>query len=242
LYFSGLPPFAANEKKKAEFPDAACLVMLESYAREYNTQGIVASDDRGWKDFAAESEHIYCVGSIDELANLFAATGEIANSVRDRIVEAINDPASPLRKALEVALGEHISNSNWHAEDAQVLFSGRVESEVVEAVMANYELNNNSVSVWAVQGDQASWVIELAAEVDACVVVDVAKYMWDWIDKDELLIGTDSFDKSIKVPVEAFLQCSGVTLEGDISSWDVTVDCQYQEYSVEVGEVELDHD
>jgi hypothetical protein len=68
-YFAQRPPFGLSEKKKSEFPDAMCLWQLGRYARENHTKGIIASDDKGWKQYAAESDTLYCAGSIDELVS-----------------------------------------------------------------------------------------------------------------------------------------------------------------------------
>ena len=65
-YFTQRPPFGVSEKKKSDFPDAMCLWQLEQYAKANSTIGIVASDDKGWEQYAAESETLCCAGSIDK--------------------------------------------------------------------------------------------------------------------------------------------------------------------------------
>jgi hypothetical protein len=95
-YFAQRPPFGLSQKKKSEFPDAMCLWLLEQYAKNNDTIGIIASDDKGWKQYAEESERLYCVGSIDELATLFAATNEHAEAIKGKIAVAVLDENSPL--------------------------------------------------------------------------------------------------------------------------------------------------
>lgn len=57
-YFSSLPPFEKTGKKKNEFPDAIILLSLEKWA-ETNKQKILAiSHDKGWVNFASDSEWI----------------------------------------------------------------------------------------------------------------------------------------------------------------------------------------
>lgn len=57
-YFSSLPPFEEAGKKKNEFPDAIILLSLEKWA-ETNKQKILAiSHDKGWVNFASDSEWI----------------------------------------------------------------------------------------------------------------------------------------------------------------------------------------
>lgn len=120
-YFAHSPPFGLSEKKKSEFPDAMCLWQLEQYAKDNDTIGIIASDDKGWKQYAAESETLYCAGSIDELTGLFAATNEHAESIKKTIAAAVKDAGSPLGTALAHALNQHVADAQW---DASEVYSG----------------------------------------------------------------------------------------------------------------------
>ena len=116
--FRDSAPFASRKEKKSEFPDASSLLLLEAYARDHGTKGIVASKDSGWSDFAANSEYLYCVKSIDELIALFEASGEHAKTVKDRVVAAINDEDSAVRAALYDELQHHVSEASWEVDDA----------------------------------------------------------------------------------------------------------------------------
>lgn len=75
LYFQDCAPFAKRKDKKSEFPDAASLLLLEQYANEHDTLGIVASADNGWAAYTEQSDRLYSVKTVEELATLFAATG-----------------------------------------------------------------------------------------------------------------------------------------------------------------------
>ncbi|HEY4093589.1 MAG TPA: PIN domain-containing protein [Luteibacter sp.] len=58
-YFSSQPPFAANSKKKSEFPDALTLLALEAFGDGMQRGILVVSEDKGWHDYAANSRTVF---------------------------------------------------------------------------------------------------------------------------------------------------------------------------------------
>jgi PIN domain len=239
-YFAQRPPFGLSEKKKSEFPDAMCLWQLEQYAKDNVTIGIIVSDDKGWKQFAAESKALYCAGSIDELAALFAATNEHAESIKTKIAAAVKDAGSPLGTALAHALDRHIANAQW---DASVVYTGssyRVEPEVYGANVAEYNIDGDT-SVWSVKGEPTTWIVELTVRVKANVDVSVEFFAWDSIDKEELTLGAQKFTTEEEVHVEVFLTCNDVHLETEPSDRITEIDIADGNYSLIGFEVELDY-
>ncbi|MCY4420288.1 MAG: PIN domain-containing protein [Gammaproteobacteria bacterium] len=57
-YFSSLPPFEETGKKKNEFPDAIILLSLEEWAKTNQQKILAISHDKGWANFASDSEWI----------------------------------------------------------------------------------------------------------------------------------------------------------------------------------------
>lgn len=239
-YFAQRPPFDLSEKKKSEFPDAMCLWQLEHYAKVNDTIGIIASDDKGWKQYAAASESLYCVGSIDELAALFVATNEHAESIKTKIAAAIKDAGSPLGLTLEHSLNQHIANAQWDASDVYTGSAHRVEPEVYGANVVEYSIDGDT-SVWAVKGEPTTWIVELTVRVKANVNVTVEFFAWDSIDKEELSLGGQEFTTEAEVNVEVFLTCADVHLETEPSDWNTDIEIADGNYSLEGFEVELDY-
>ena len=66
LYFNSIPPFEDSKNKKCEFPDAAMLVCLEQFAKEYDTNILLITCDKGCVDYAMDSESIFV---LEELSN-----------------------------------------------------------------------------------------------------------------------------------------------------------------------------
>ena len=239
-YFAQRPPFGLSEKKKSEFPDAMCLWQLDQYAKDNDTIGIIASDDKGWKQYADESETLYCAGSIDELAALFAATNDHAESIKTKIASAVDDANSPLGIALARALNRHIANAQWDAFEVYSGSSARINPEVFDASVLEYSIDAET-GIWSVKGEPTTWIVELRVHVKANVDVSVEFFAWDSIDKEEISLGTQQFSKEEEVDVEVFLTCSEVHLETEPSDWSTDFEIADGSYSIEGFEVELDY-
>ncbi|MFM9901569.1 MAG: PIN domain-containing protein [Polaromonas sp.] len=239
-YFAQRPPFGLSENKKSEFPDAMCLWQLEQYAKDNDTIGIIASDDKGWKQYAAESETLYCAGSIDELAALFAATNEHAESIKTKIAAAVKDAGSPLGSDLEHALKLHIANAQWDASDVYTVSTYRVEPDVYDANVTEYSIDGDA-SVWSVKGEPTTWIVELTVRVKANVDVSAEFFAWDSIDHEELSLGAQEFTTETQVDVEVFLTCTDVHLETEPNDWDTDIEIADGSYSLKGFEVELDY-
>ncbi|HEY8906859.1 MAG TPA: PIN domain-containing protein [Rhodoferax sp.] len=239
-YFAQRPPFGLSEKKKSEFPDAMCLWQLEQYAKDNGTIGILASDDNGWKQYAAESERLYCAGSIDEMAAIFAATNEHSKSIKTKIAAAVEDSGSPLGTALAHALNQHVVNAQWDASEVYTGSSYRVEAEVYDANIVEYNFDGDP-SVWSVKGEPTTWIVELAVHVKVDIDVSVEFFAWDSIDREELSLGTQPFSTVAEVDIEVFLTCTDVHLETAPSGWSTEIEIADGSYSLEGFEVELDY-
>lgn len=239
-YFAQRAPFGLSEKKKSEFPDAMCLWQLEHFAKDNDTIGIIASDDKGWKQYAAESERLYCAGSIDELAALFAATNEHAESIKSKIAAAVEDDGSPLGAALADAVNEHIANAQWDASEVYTGSTYRVEADVYYANVIEYRIHGDT-SIWSVKGEPTTWVAELTVRVKANIEVSVEFFAWDSIDKEEISLGTQEFDTEEEIDIDVFLTCSEVHLETELSDWNTDIEIADGNYSLEGFEVELDY-
>ncbi len=238
-YFATSPPFGVKAEKKSEFPDAAALQLLEERAKGLNTKAIVASKDGGWKAFAEQSERIYCVSSLDELASLFSATDEHAQAVRAKIETVVSDENSAVRTQVSEALRAHLSNAEW---DTDELYSAshRFEAEACSTELTDYSIDTGSLNIWKVDDEPGAWVVELTATVQVDVSVDVRFFLWDSIDREELAMGGQQHTFSEEVEVEVYLTCYEVKLDADPETWEAEVEIGSGKYSLEAAEVDLD--
>lgn len=239
LYFGDKAPFGKRRDKKSEFPDATSLLLLEQHAIKNDTTGIIASGDGGWTAFAEESERLYAVKSVEELATLFVATTAHAEALKAKIQQAIANPASPLRFQLAEQLREHVTEADW---DTSEVFSGsgRVEAEVYDVQMSGYEVPEDQTKVWATAEERGTWIVEVTAHVKATVRVSVDFYIWDSIDREELSFGSETVRHETEVELKAFLTCSDVQLDSEPEAWRIDTDLASGSYSVGELEVEMD--
>ena len=236
LYFAARPPFENNKDKKAEFPDAAALLTLETHAKDINKLGFLVSADAGWSSFADTSDHLFCVGSIDEFTALFASNEPAAKNITDKLETALSGGESALREQLTLTLTEHLQESYWRIHDIYTSGNHRVDGEVNDATLVEFTMDSEP-RVWFVKDEKGVCVVQqrIYAEVELSVAVEL--FVWDSIDREELRLG--SFDTTSVVDVEIGLV---LTCEGDFSqpptTWHVEMETGSDTYSVDIGEVE----
>ena len=76
LYFSQEPPFGTSKNKKSEFPDAFALLTLEAFAARNQKQLLCVSSDKGWLDYAEQSNHLVCVEELEDALTMFNAANQ----------------------------------------------------------------------------------------------------------------------------------------------------------------------
>lgn len=237
LYFESRPPFAERKAKKAEFPDATSLLILEDFAQDNSTMGLVASADEGWSKFADDSDYLYCVRSIEELATLFAATDAYAKEIEKRVLDAVQDENSPLRNQLHDALVDHVAYSEWSADDVTSGTVTRVEATVYENKLNSYEID--TAEVWA-GDDKRSWVIALNVTASVELHLNVEFFVWDSIDREEVSLGSDALPVESLIEVEVFFKCSGVEEDSKPEDWEIEIEIANGSYECDPVDVEPD--
>lgn len=237
-YFAVEAPFELKTAKKSEFPDAAALLILEAHAIDNDAVGIVVSGDGGWQAFADQSDHLYCVSSLDQLTALFTATGEVATNIHAAIRAAIEDRWSSLRSELSDALKDHIDNAAW---DIGEIFSDsgfRVEGEIYEVKLLDHDLIVDDAAIWNDDDDPSVWLVEVTATAKIDVSTSCTTYMWDSIDREELPLNSQTVDTADEIEVTAYLTCRNVGPGSTPQQWEVEIEIAPGDYSVDVGEVQ----
>ena len=232
LYFSNSAPFGKRKDKKSEFPDAASLLLLDRYAEDNSTLGVIASGDGGWEAYAEQSKHLYVVKSLDQLTSLLASTSEHAEALKAKIFAAVMDEGSALGDQLRVALEEHLSSSDWDVGEIYAS-SGRVDAYFYDAKLISYEFDEEDVNVWSVEDQPNTWIVELDMRVSVMVEIDVQFFVWDSIDREDVGIGSKLVSVPFEAEVDAFLTCSEVQLEAGPESWQVEAELSKGHYSIE---------
>lgn len=238
-YFEQLPPFEV--KKKSEFPDAASLLALESYAKNHDTQGIVVSKDGGWAAFAKESDYLYYVSSLDELVSLFESKSEKADKVKEKLIRELSDPASELTHQLETALENHVAGAFWNVNDIYSGFSLRVEAEVNQVDYHESDIALDGIGLWLVEHDPTVCTVEVSVTVTVDLDIGVEFFQYDTIDHEEIGMGSEEISRRVEISIDLFLMCQGDLLDTPVDDWDIGFEIEGGDYRVEVGEVNPDY-
>ena len=236
-YFEVESPFELKAAKKTEFPDAAALLVLEAYAEDNNTVGIVVSNDGGWQSFASDSDYLYCAKSLDDLTALFTATGDVPNGIKAAILNAIEDQNSPLRTLLSYALKNHVDDATWEVGLLYTDVGSSIDGEVSDFQLDDYEILVGKTEIWNDKEDTTKWLVEVTAAIKVNVTVDVVTFGWDSYDRDEMALSNDSIDQEIAVDITAFLTCSDVQADSVPQDWDVEIEIAPGVYTVDLGVV-----
>lgn len=240
MYFRHDPPFENNEKKKYEFPDATSLVLLEQYAHENFTQGLVVSRDKGWVRFCESSHALYCVESIEQLASLFVATSEIADNIKLKVLQALDNKSSLLRGEITEKLAEHFALSEWDVGEINAVNTDRVEASTGEASLVEYGVISQLTEVWSDEEDSSEWIIELSVDVKVKVPVYVEFYKWDWVDREDFHCGSDVLEVYEDVRTEVYITCGQVSMNSPPERWNIKVEVGSGCYELSEISAELD--
>jgi hypothetical protein len=238
LYFAKKPPFAARKDKKSEFPDAMSLVLLERFARDQKTLGIIASGDDGWNMFAGSSPYLYCVRSVDDLAKLFVDAGEHGERITARVLAAAKDHNSLLRASVSDALSRHVENADWTIGEIYSSGSTRVEAEAHGANLFEFSITTDEIKIWNLEEEPSTWVVEIEVLGTAEVEVQITHYVWDSIDREEFKLNSDTISLDRIFEAQVYLTC---VLERDDTppeEWGVEVEIAAGHYEIELGEVD----
>ncbi|MDZ3994868.1 hypothetical protein PspTeo4_37432 [Pseudomonas sp. Teo4] len=113
----------------------------------------------------------------------------------------------------------------------------RVEAYVCEKELISYEIDHTEV--WEGE-EKKSWVIELNVSVKVNIHLDVEFYAWDSIDREEILLGSDSFPTENTIDVEVFFTCSGVEEGTPPEDWQIEIEIAKGLYECDPVDVEPD--
>ncbi|HEX4549773.1 PIN domain-containing protein [Pseudomonas sp.] len=238
LYFDTSPPFGTRKDKKTEFPDATSLLLLEDFAKDKKTMGLIASGDEGWSKFAETSDYLYCVRSIDDLAALFSATDAYAKAIESKVIESVQSDESSLRDSLHDALVEHVSDSSWSATDVVSHTVSRVEAEVYDTKFKGYKIE--SAEVWSISPDKKTWVIELNITAAVELSISAEFFAWDSIDREEVSLGVDVFPSESTIEIQVYFTCGGVEEDSQPEDWDIEIEIAKGDYECDPMDVEPD--
>lgn len=240
-YFNIEAPFCNKKEKKNEFPDAAALLTLEYAAKQKKKYTILVSNDTGWSDFAAKSDWLYCVKSLDDLTELFESNTPESQLVENQIQLELQKPDSKLFKKLVKKVAIDLPDMEWSADEVYTGFSARLEPEVSSVEILKIIPDRQNLKLWFAMHDPSICIAEVLLTVDVKVGVSAEFFAYDSIDRDEFSIGSGDALIEQTVDVVVYLEFSGDLINNSLSDWDIEVILAIDSFSVESVEMEPDY-
>lgn len=195
-YFSGAPPFGESDKRKHEFPDAFALLSLEAFARDEGMLMLCVAPDKGWQDFASQSEHLVCVKDLEDALSYF-------NDAYQTLAEAIvavwrksegGEFFEELERAFEYRLGDLNFGVTGYADVDY-------EPEPIAAVFQyiDPEKIGHPMAI-AADADTITFTVSVEALVSFSALFNF--FVIDSIDKDKVSLGSEETNVERVIPFD----------------------------------------
>jgi predicted transcriptional regulator len=240
-YFAKQPPFEVVKDKKSEFPDAAALLVLERFALDNETLGLLISNDKGWRSFANQSEYLFCVSTLEEFTGLFEAISEHSKELQSKLRASLEDQSSTASVLVRDAIASHVAEAEWSIDEICSGSAHRLEGEAYDANVVAVRPDFQNMQGWFTDEDSPMYVVELPVSISVEVSVSVAFFQWDSIDHEEIPLGSQDISVPMDIAVSVFLTSTGELMAAQVDDWSIDVEIASGNYSVDAGEVNLDY-
>ena len=218
-YFEELPPFGGGRDKKHEFPDCMALLSLEDYALRAGIQVVVVSKDVGWQQFAEKSEYLYCLDSIQGLADLFEASSEYSKILRHKI-GIFSRSNRNLQSEIKQAFAKRLPEMRWlfpSARNYRYIVAGTLR----DVKVVSLEVPDNEVRLWITSSDRTDCVAEVVVFVDVVVDYEISLTDYRYAPDSVELISAASEQR---IELKALLHINGELSTQSPDQWDIHVD------------------
>jgi hypothetical protein len=162
-YFAIEPPFEDKPEKKYEFPDGFALLSLELAAKERGKMLLCVSPDKGWQNFATQSQHLVCVPDLELALSYF---NEAGRTVADRTMAMWKSGSAPELAAEVERAFEYLEDADFEADGTS---SFEYDGELVSAVMQYVKTDTASAPIVIAADDDT---VTFTTNVKAVVAFD----------------------------------------------------------------------
>ncbi|MDY4315345.1 PIN domain-containing protein [Pectobacterium actinidiae] len=242
MYFDIDAPFEDNKEKRKEFPDAIALLSLESWASDQGFKVIIVSNDKGWMDYAENSDNLVFFKELpDALAEIqpHAEAQKIikmlmesdfiidSNKLIDDISEVIEDKvngADPWELSIDAT-----SSQYYEYDDVTVEYTScdvLVKKESKDTPIKIIKINSSEI------------VLNLTIKIFCNVSASFDFSVKDGIDRDYVSVGSTRETVSADFITDAILTISGDFSAGVEALSVDNVELQGFLYSVDFGYIE----
>ena len=178
-YFGPLAPFETSGKKKNEFPDAIALLSIEKWAEKEGKRILAISNDKGWSEFARDSELIDVEKDLAKALQTLQQHAEEVEEVVALLLSEMEKGGEPtLMQEFTDALYEAIAEVAVTAE-ADSTF--KIESEFVELDPQDFVFSesDDGYDFTVVQIGRNKAVVQIDVAVQAAAACEFSFAVWD---------------------------------------------------------------
>jgi hypothetical protein len=239
-YFDTKAPFEGAKDKKNEFPDAIALISLERWADEHDINIIAVSSDKGWADFAEQSDRITVIDKLSNAIAKFQPHNQVNNIIEFIRKDALLEKENVVLSKIEEAIASSLESAIIFAEASSAY---RFEDSDVYATYIEHELDvdeDGLVSVNIVRIEDDIIVLQVNAIVVCEISADFSFYVRDDIDKDEFVIGSTSCCVEDSYETDILISLTGNFSKGFENIEVANIEVIETIKSTEFGEIEPD--
>lgn len=234
MYFSIQAPFEDNKNKRKEFPDAIALLTLEKWAHENDSQVLMITKDKGWRDFSETSPCLHVNESLTDALQLLLPHATVSDLVRSihesQLLAQEHNVLSSVSQAIEESCSdiyfsvEAYSDFTYEYDDEQTMHSDHL-----------YVIGEDGqIDVKVVRIEDSLIVIELTADIVIDATATFHFSVKDGIDKDYFQLGSDTFSQIVEYRTGIL-----VTIEGEFEDGIENLDVSDVEILEQINEVDF---
>lgn len=206
-YFSAVPPFAKEGKKKSEFPDAITLSAVEKWAKKNSAKVLAIAYDKDWKDYCKQSPNIeYQENLADVLAELNALNAPYV--VLDQIEKFISVNDLDLQTKINQYLTEELKYFTPDQDAESYLYW---EPDGITAWFDSFSFISNECRI--IEADECQIVIEADINIIINAEGEFSLSVYDSIDKD--YVGLSSVIAKVENDFDSKIL---LTFEGEVTT------------------------
>ena len=237
LYFNSIPPFEDSKNKKCEFPDAAMLVCLEQFAKEYDTNILLITCDKGGVDYAMDSESIFV---LEELSNngkalLLSAINALTFDKYNLFIEKFKECAQAEHNFydnIKSCITELVTDTSNYG--INLISAYYCDAEISDVVLSDINIEDSEFSIANIEEGKIKLITELNMPITVCVSYET--YIKDSIDGDFIVAdrSTLDIDESVLVEIECVALIDSTETDIDFELSDINVNLTKKYIDVEI--------
>lgn len=236
MYFGRQAPFEANERKKAEFPDAIALLSMEGYANSRNLSLLAISKDAGWRKFSEKSNRIYCLEDLGVALSLF-------HDLPDVMIERVRlQLVGPVATALQSKISNKIvefSNSGEFSLEGES--EGPYDDDLydIQITLLSWD---QALELRIIDSNENKVVFECSLDAQMKAYYAINPEFRDPIDRDVISLGWRRFNVEFSTTFEIIIAIDPETLatfeneELDVEGVEIEVSCN--DTTIDIGFVD----